>query len=850
MFPSRPRGIAPISRKKLPMTFASNRLGPGSLLIVLGMALAVPVSASKEAAPVVLSARAHPALWPAAHSPAALSDAATEARIDALLKRMTLEQKVGQTIQADIATISPADLATYPLGSILAGGNSGPFGDERAPAERWAALVRQYRAASLLPASNGVAIPILFGVDAVHGHSNLPGATIFPHNIGLGAAHDPGLIGRIGAATAAEAAASGIEWTFAPTLALPQDLRWGRSYEGYSSDPLLVAAYARAMVLGLQGRLVPGRPIAPDHVAATAKHFVGDGGTAAGRDQGDAILAERSLIAKHAAGYPAAIDAGTLAVMISFSSWNGVKNHGNRSLITDILKRRMGFQGLVVGDWNAQGQVAGCTVTHCPRTYNAGLDMVMAPDSWKQLFENTVADVRAGRIAAARIDDAVRRILRVKAKLGLLDGRSIVADAGAIGTAEHRALAREAVARSLVLLKNEGSVLPIRPGARVLVAGDAADDMARQAGGWTISWQGSDTTKRDFPKGQTIFDGLAAAIAAAGGKADLAPDGSYARKPDVAIVVFGEPPYAEFQGDVPTLAYRPQDQRDLALIKRLKADHIPVVAVFVAGRPLFTNAIINASDAFVAAWLPGSEGGGVADVIVAGRGGKALRDFTGRLPFAWPNDARSPIAAALFPRGFGLSYRAPRHLGTLSEDPRIDMAAALNLMRYFIAGRTLDPWRMTVSDAGGTRPVGAGTAASPTGVVTTRAVDIAAQEDSRRVVWTGPGAVAIDGPAIDLDRQRRDGLALVVRMVVDRPPEGPVSLSMGNTAIPVAMALAKAGPVTLTISLHCFADRGAAFGSIGNVMRIATERPLALTLRSLQLEATPASACPVGWNGA
>lgn len=819
----------------------------GGMLAIVGTAFAAPLSASNDAAPAVPAAVAHPARWPAAHSPAAISDAATEVRIDALLKRMTLEQKVGQTIQADISAISPADLAAYPLGSILAGGNSGPFGDERASAARWAELVRQYRAASLVPAANGVAIPILFGVDAVHGHSNLPGATIFPHNIGLGAAHDPALVRRIGAATAAEVSASGIEWTFAPTVALPQDLRWGRSYEGYSSDPALVARYARAMVLGLQGALVPGRPIGPDHVAATVKHFLGDGGTDGGRDQGNTILDEASLIAKHAAGYPAGIDAGTLAVMISFSSWNGTKNHGNRSLITDVLKGRMGFRGLAVGDWNAQGQVPGCTVTHCPQTYNAGLDLVMAPDSWKALFENTVADVRAGRIGEARIDDAVRRILRVKAKLGLLDGRQAVAAPAVIGSAAHRALAREAVARSLVLLKNEGSILPIRPGAHVLVAGDAADDMARQTGGWTISWQGSDTTRRDFPQGRTIYEGLAQAIAAAGGTADLAVQGTYAHKPDVAIVVFGERPYAEFQGDIPTLAYQPQDQRDLALITRLKADRIPVVALFVAGRPLFANAIINASDAFVAAWLPGSEGGGIADVIVARPGGGALRDFSGTLPFAWPGDARSPVTAALFPRGFGLTYRTARHVGLLPEDPRIDLAAALNPDRYFAAGRTLDPWRMTVSDAGGARPVAAGIVASPSGAVTTRPVDVAAQEDSRRVAWSGPGSVSIDGPAIDLDREREDGLSLVVRLIVDRPPAGPVSLAMGDTPLPIAATLAKAGPTTLTIPLRCFADRGAHFMSIGNVLRIATDSPLVLTLRSLQLEsAGPTSGCPAG----
>ena len=798
---------------------------------VLALTLATLPATSRAEPP----GTAHPALWPSAHSPAAITDAATEARIGALIKRMTLEQKVGQTIQADISAITPADLARYPLGSILAGGNSGPFGDERAPASRWAELVRQYRAASLVPAANGVAIPILFGVDAVHGHSNLPGATIFPHNIGLGAAHDPVLVRRIGAATAAEVTASGIEWTFAPTLAVPQDLRWGRSYEGYSSDPKLVAAYSRAMVLGLQGPLVAGRRVDRTHVAATIKHFLGDGGTEGGHDEGNTLVSERALIAIHAQGYPAGIDAGALTAMVSFSSWNGVKNHGNHSLITDVLKGRMGFRGLVLGDWNAHGQVDDCTVTHCPQTYNAGLDLVMAPDSWKPLFENTLADVRAGRIPMARIDDAVRRILRVKAKLGLLDGRAIRTDPAAIGSDAHRALAREAVAKSLVLLKNEGKALPIHPGAHVLIVGEAADDMARQAGGWTISWQGTDTTKRDFPKGQTILDGLTKAIFASGGTADYAADGQVRGKPDVAIVVIGEKPYAEFQGDVPTLAYQPQDQRDLALVRRLKATGIPVVTVFLSGRPLFTNAIINASDAFVAAWLPGSEGGGVADVLIA-RHGSRPRDFTGTLPFAWPADARSPVTAPLFSRGYGVSYRAPRHVATLFEDPRIDLATALNLDYYFGGGRTLDPWRMTISDEGGSRPVAAGVATSPKGLVTTRPVDIGAQEDSRAVTWSGPGSLSIDGPAVDLSRQLTSGFALVATMIVDETAAGPVTLAVGDTALPIADHLATKGPLTLRIPLRCFAERGARFASLGNAMRITADRPLALTIRSLRLE--------------
>jgi len=491
------------------------------------------------------AATVHPELWPAAKSPAAITDAATEARIDALMKKMTIEQKVGQLIQGDISTITPKDLEAYPLGSILAGGNSGPNGNERSSAADWAKLVGEFRAVSMKPQANGVAIPIIFGVDAVHGHNNIPGATLFPHNIGLGAARDPELIHRIGAVTAAEIAGSGIEWTFAPTLAVPQDLRWGRSYEGYAADPQLVAAYAKAMVLGLQGKLAPGKTVDASHVAATAKHFLADGGTFEGKDQGDAKVDEKELIAKHAMGYPAAIDAGALTVMASFSSWQGVKHHGNKGLLTDALKEKMGFEGFVVGDWNGHGQVAGCSVTDCAQSINAGLDMFMAPDSWKGLYETTLKQAKDGTIAAARLDDAVRRILRVKYKLGLFpEGHVDRSAVKAVGTPDHVAVAREAVAKSLVLLKNNGNVLPVKPGARVLVTGPGADNMAMQSGGWTISWQGTDVVRSDFPNGQTIWEALDKAVGDAGGKAVLSESGSFAEKPDVAIVVFGEAPYA------------------------------------------------------------------------------------------------------------------------------------------------------------------------------------------------------------------------------------------------------------------------------------------------------------------
>jgi beta-glucosidase len=808
---------------------------------------AAPPRTSMAGAPA--GAIAHPALWPSSSSPAAFSDAATERRIDDLLARMTLAQKVGQLIQADISTIAPDDLLTYPLGSILAGGNSGPFGNERASAADWDRMVRAYRTASLHKADNGVAIPIIFGVDAVHGHNNIPGATVFPHNVGLGATHDVALIRRIGAATAAEIAGSGIEWTFAPTLAVPQDPRWGRTYEGFSSDPALVRAYAAAMVAGLQGDLAGGRPLAGDKVAATAKHFLADGGTLDGKDQGDAVIDEDAMVAVHAAGYPPAIDAGVLTVMASFSSWNGVKNHGNASLLTDVLKRRMGFAGFVVGDWNGHGQVDGCSVTDCAQAINAGLDMFMAPDSWKGLYATTLRQAQEGIIPAARLDDAVRRILRVKAKLDLLDDPlRDRADFAAIGSPDHLALAREAVAKSLVLLKNNGSLLPIRAGARVLVTGPGADDIAMQSGGWTISWQGTDVTRADFPNGRTIWQGLSDAVRAGGGSAELSSDGAFANRPDVAIVVFGERPYAEFQGDVPTLDYQPAGAVDLAVLKRLKQQGIPVVSVFLSGRPMFISPELNASDAFVAAWLPGTQGDGVADVLVAPPAGRPVRDFTGTLPYVWPADARSPVTRAVFDRGFGLSYAKPQELGILSEDPAIDIVKAMNVGGFFVAGRARSPWVLSIADAGGKRPVAEAAMTSPEGAVTARSVDVGAQEDGKAVVWTGTGSVSIEGPPANLQRYLDDGSALAIDWRIDAMGRGDAALVFGDSRIALGPWLRQApiGNVTrLVIPLRCFSDKASDFTQLGNALRIEGGSGLALTLLAAQIE-TPANVvdCP------
>ena len=816
--------------------------------LLLPLAASIAAAEPPDSAPPV-SAVAHPQHWPRAHSPEAITDPATERRITRLLSRMTIEQKVGQLVQADISTIEPTDLAHYPLGSILAGGNSGPYQNERAGPADWHRLVESFRSASRTPAKNGVAIPILFGIDAVHGHSNLPGATIFPHNVGLGAAHDPELVRRIGMATADEVSATGIEWTFAPTIAVPQDVRWGRSYEGYSSDSGLVRAYSRAMIEGLQGELAPGRPVGNDHVAATAKHFLADGGTSGGKDQGDARLGEAQLISIHAPAYVDAVNAGALTVMVSFSAWNGVKNHGNRSLLTDVLKGRLGFDGLVVGDWNAHGQIPGCSVTDCDAALLAGVDLYMAPDSWRGLYASLLEHARAGKIPIGRIDDAVRRILRVKAKLGLLGGtRSDRLAPAELGRPDHLALAREAVAKSLVLIKNNGGVLPIRPGAKVLVAGPGADNMAMQAGGWTVSWQGTDVTHADFPNGQTIFEAIAKAVADNGGRAILSPDGSFQARPDVAIAVYGEHPYAEFQGDIPTLKYQPNESSDLALLKKLKAQGIPVVSLFLSGRPLFTSPEINASDAFVAAWLPGTQGDGIADVLVAGPDKKPRRDFSGRLSFPWPGDARSPVTKPLFGLGYGLSYASPRAIPALNEDPRIDVAAALNVQNFLDRGRALSPWTLTIGDEGGARTIASEAAQTPSGALSVRPVDLSAQEDALEFQWKSKASLNVSGPSADLSRQLNNAFALRLDLRVDSLGGAPVTIAFSDTGLDATTLIhgvAKGVPVTLKIPLRCFAVSGANIGQVSTPLRIDGGAGLGLTIRSARVEAVGEPlACP------
>lgn len=761
-----------------------------------------------------------------ASAPVATAPAPAANSPEALLARMSLERKVAQIIMPDIGSITPEDVRQYRFGTILNGGNSGPFGNDKAPAADWLKLADAYWEASTaaLPKGESV-IPTIWATDAVHGHANVPGATVFPHNIALGATGDADLIRRIGAATAVEIEVTGLDWTFAPTVAVARDDRWGRTYESYSEDPALVTRLGAAMIEGLQGR--PGETgyLGVGKVAATAKHYFGDGGTSQGVDQGDVNGDLAELMAIHAAPYPAAIDAGVASVMASFNSINGTKMHGNKPLLTDQLRGKLGFGGVVVGDWNGHGQIEGCTNSDCPQALLAGLDIYMVPEDWKALHASLVAQVKDGTIPMARLDEAVLRVLRMKAQLGILDGEvkpSSRANGGKwelLGSPEHRALAREAVAKSQVILKNAG-VLPLKAGARIEVAGSAADNVPQQAGGWSVTWQGGgDLTAADFPGATSIFAGIADAARASGGEASLAGKGDPAAKPDIAVVVFGEPPYAEFVGDRKDLAFR--DEEGLNLLKAYEARGVPTVAVFLSGRPLWVNRELNAADAFVAAWLPGSEGAGVADVLF----GKAQP--TGRLSFSWPATCDgAPLngsEGALFPRGYGLGFAAPR----IAQIPFDETCNALTQdagAAWFANGKLGAKVQAVADNALLPDLRGSGNGIVATGV------DRRAQEDARRIAF-GPGArFSLTGPP--------SGAAFRITYLVASRPAGPVTVTAGGKPHNITQGLSVAegkGWREMVLSAKCL-------GETGGKLTFASEAPFAFQIGEVTRDDSAANA--------
>ena len=597
-----------------------------------------------------------------------------EQRVEDLLARMTPAEKIGQMTQVEKNSIHPDDITTMSLGSILSGGGGSPATNT---AEGWAEMTDGFQQYAL---KTRLGIPLLYGVDAVHGHGNLYGATLFPHNIGLGATRDPELVERIGRATAEEIAAAGIWWNFAPVVAAPQDIRWGRTYEGYSENTEIVTQLSAAYVRGLQsldGKTQLGSPLT---ALATPKHFVGDGGTAWGTsttnimnhpytlDQGDMQADEATVRALFLPPYRAAVEAGAQSIMVSFSSWNGTKMHAHKYWLTDVLKGELGFAGFLVSDWGAIDQIPGDYYSDVVTSINAGLDMIMVPYDYQTFISALTQAVEKGDVPMARVDDAVRRILRAKFALGLFERPySDPAALALVGSEAHRQLAREAVRESLVLLKNEVQTLPLaKDTPLIFVAGQAADDIGLQSGGWTIDWQGK---LGDITPGTTILDGIKGAVSAqtrvefdrSGNFDSLKDAGGNSLVADVGIAVVGEPPYAEGVGDREDLTLLGSDA---ALIDRLRAQSKKIVVILISGRPLVVTGPLSTWDAFVAAWLPGTEGAGVADVLFGDD------DFTGKLPYTWPrsNDQlpfdfkdlpAEGCDAPLFPFGYGLGVKEP-----------------------------------------------------------------------------------------------------------------------------------------------------------------------------------------------
>jgi len=803
-------------------------------------ALFLAFGASAKAAPKPPAV--HPKIWPVAKSPVGL-DPAIEKRITDMLARMTIEEKVGQVIQPEWKSIKPEEVTQYHIGSIENGGGAVPGGNKHSTVKDWVDLIEPYYQASVAPGQK-VTIPLIWASDAVHGHNNVYGATLFPHNIGLGAAHDPDLLRRIGEATAAEVRSTGMDWSFAPTIAVARDDRWGRTYESYSEDPKIVEQYAAAMVSGVQGA---GQTFLDDHhVIATAKHFLGDGSTDGGRDQGESSISEADLARLHGAAYADAVNAGTQSVMASYNSWHGVKMHGNKDLMTGVLKGRMGFDGFIMGDWNAHGQIPGCTNSDCATAFNAGLDIFNAPQDWKALHGNLVREVRDGTIPMTRLDDAVRRILRVKFRMKVFDQPSPANRPDTfkpIGTPEHRAIAREAVAKSLVLLKNDG-VLPLKAGATVLIAGDGADNIAMQSGGWTLSWQGADNTNADFPGATSIYEGLKSQIEATGGQALYSPDGTAPQKPDIAIVVFGETPYAEFMGDQSDVALHHDNSESLELIKKLKAQGVPVVAVMLSGRPLYVNPQINAADAFVAAWLPGSEGEGIADVLT----GK--HDFSGKLSFSWPKRPdQTPLNVGdadydpQFAYGYGLSYAAPAETPQLPEVADTTKYGEKNV--YFTRGTVWNGYKLTLTDDARHRMDYVGT---QTTIYGTAALTVSPQDDGAvKAVWNGKARAALevgaDKPS-DIAREANGAMMISLTLRVNAAPSGEVRLGVGSASVPVTGGLKTATDyATLAVPLSCFKAQDLA--ATPTVARIETAGALDLSISDIRLTETKAGAsCP------
>lgn len=800
--------------------------------------------------------------WPALESRFA-KDPAIEARVAEILASMTLEQKVGQMVQPEIKSITPEEVRQYYIGSVLNGGGSWPAKNKHASVQDWVALADAYYDASMGTDAK-IPVPVIWGTDAVHGHSNVYGATIFPHNIGLGAAHDVELIERIAEATGQSTRATGVTWTFAPTVAVAQNARWGRTYESYSSQPALIREYAAAYVKGMQGLLDKD-----GNVVATAKHFIGDGATDGGKDQGNALVTQAQMINVHGQGYYGAIEAGVQTVMASFNSWNDIaagkdygKMHGSRDLLTVALKEKMDFDGFVVSDWNGIGQVAGCRDDSCPQAINAGIDMVMVPDAWKSFIANTIAQVKSGQIPQARIDDAVTRILRVKLRARLWDHKPSASQfAGKPESLVHRDLARRAVRESLVLLKNDGATLPLKKGQRVLLVGKSADSISHQTGGWSLTWQGTDNTNADFPNADSIAAGLREQL----GEANvILRDGAEGVDPasyDVIVAAIGETPYAETNGDIvpsDTMAHSRRHPEDLAVLKAAANTGKPVVTVFLSGRALYANDLLNLSSSFVAAWLPGTEGKGITDVLVAGEDGKPAHDFRGKLTFPWPAVAcPNADSTPQFALDAGLRYGDTKPVGTLPEDATASCGAATALGIF--KQSDIAPFTLQMEAGDATQAVGNDVNATQRWPQAKPALQVATvqvntQQDAKEVTWLAPARFFARNPSKNNLAAMATARGVVqFDVVVKQAPAKPVRFTLGcgaDCGASLDLTATFSGDAvgrkqTVKVPLACFGKLGADLTGVDTPFSVTADAPFAAAFTDIQVVAGAADGADV-----
>lgn len=783
-------------------------------------------------------------------------DAAMEANIANIVAGMSLAQKIGQMTQPEIKSITPDQVRQYYIGSILNGGGSTPDNNKRATAADWVKLADAYWQASMATDAK-VKIPVIWGTDAVHGHGNVFGATLFPHNIGLGAANDAGLVRRIGEAVAIQVAATGIDWTFAPTLAVVRDDRWGRTYESFSEDPQIIYQYGREMVKGLQGDFARANT-----VIATAKHFIGDGGTDQGKDQGINLASKSEMINVHGQGYYSALGAGAQTVMASFHSWNNDseaikvgKMHGSKEMLTDVLKTKMGFDGFVIGDWNGHGQVPGCSDSSCAQAINAGVDMIMVPEAWKAFITNTMAQVTSGEIPMARIDDAVSRILRVKLRAGIFKAKRPVErpNAGDAAQLQHRALAREAVQKSLVLLKNDKQLLPLKRGEKILVVGKSADNLSNQTGGWSLTWQGTSNTNADFPNADSVLTGIKEAAGAANVVYSEKALGVDLSQFKAVIAVVGETPYAEGIGDIGksgTLEHARRHPEDLAVLDAVSGKGVPVVTVLITGRAVLANKEFNRSDALVVAWLPGTEGKGIADVLFRKENGEINIPISGKLSFSWPKSAcQTPLNKGdanydpLFAYGYGMSYLDNKTLPKLDETvasigcgqtPSTGGKASADLEIFKQADKA--PYALSIGSPenwGGTALGADLNAVISHANIKAETTQINIQQDAKRVSWTGTAQFYAQANSV-LDRQEylNADSALVFDTVVQQAPADLLKIRV-DCKYPCigeldATTLFRNMPLnqkrTVKIPLACFAAKGTDFAAIDTPFLLFTEK--------------------------